>query len=292
MKQSSASLQDLDESTLQDLNESGVSNVDTIVDWSGDDDPAKPGNWSDIRKWAIVCSTSLITFMVSFGSGVFSGAIPKVVTEFHVSSDVATLGIALYVLGFAFGPMVWGPLSELYGKTRPLSAGYLMFCIFQIPVAVSKNLPVILIFRFLSGLAGSAPLAIVGGMYVDFLLEPKERGVSTAIYSLATFCGPAAGPIVGNIATVKLGWRWTAWITLIGGATFGIIAHVLTPETSEAVILRWRAEKLRKETGDEYIRAKDEGAKPGISLFVHKYLTKPLRMFVLEPIVSAPNPSL
>ncbi|KAL9565310.1 hypothetical protein ACKAV7_010670 [Fusarium commune] len=196
----------------------------------------RPVNWPSSKKWSIVVSTSLATFVVSFGSSVYSAAIPHIQARFRVSPDAALLGITLYVIGFALGPMAWGPASELYGKRRPLFLGYAIFCICQLPCALAHNMPLLLTFRFLSGLAGSSSLAILGGMYVDFLRRPAERGISTAVFSVATFCGPTVGPIVGNLATLKLGWRWTAWLTLIGGVVFGSVAFLLTPETSEVLI--------------------------------------------------------
>lgn len=144
----------------------------------------------------------------------------------------------------------------------------------------------LLVFRLLAGLAGSAMLAILGGMYVDILLHPTERGISTAIFSLGTFCGPAAGPIIGNLLTVKLNWRWTAWITFIGSLVFGALAFSVTGETSEAVILRWKTQRLYKDAQNDQIRAQIKDSNPNLSIFVRKYLTKPVKMFFWEPIVS------
>ncbi|RKL29942.1 hypothetical protein BFJ72_g11811 [Fusarium proliferatum] len=240
----------------------------------------RPVNWPSSKKWSIVVSTSLATFVVSFGSSVYSAAIPHIQTRFNVSPDTALLGITLYVIGFALGPMAWGPASELYGKRRPLFLGYAVFCICQLPCALAQNMPLLLAFRFLSGLAGSSSLAILGGMYVDFLSRPAERGISTAIFSVATFCGPTVGPVIGNLATLKLGWRWTAWLTLIGGVIFGSIAFLLTPETSEVVILRQRSKGNTSVTLSRIYRPER-----GISIFVQSYLTKPVRMFVREPIL-------
>ncbi|RBR18860.1 hypothetical protein FVER53590_11656 [Fusarium verticillioides] len=240
----------------------------------------KPVNWPSFKKWSIVVSTSLATFIVSFGSSVYSAAIPHIQTRFSVSSDTALLGITLYVIGFALGPMAWGPASELYGKRRPLFLGYAIFCICQLPCALAQNISLLLTFRFLSGLAGSSSLAILGGMYVDFLARPAERGISTAVFSVATFCGPTVGPIVGNLATLKLGWRWTAWLTLIGGVVFGSVAFVLTPETSEVVILHQRSKGNTSVSLSRIYRPER-----GISTFVQSYLTKPVRMFVREPIL-------
>ncbi|KAF5666930.1 major facilitator superfamily transporter [Fusarium circinatum] len=220
----------------------------------------RPVNWPSFKKWSIVVSTSLATFVVSFGSSVYSAAIPHIQTRFSVSPDTALLGITLYVIGFALG--------------------YAIFCICQLPCALAQNMPLLLTFRFLSGLAGSSSLAILGGMYVDFLSRPAERGISTAVFSVATFCGPTVGPIVGNLATLKLGWRWTAWLTLIGGVVFGSVAFLLTPETSEVVILRQRFKG-----NTSVIPSRIYRPERGISIFVQNYLTKPVRMFVQEPIL-------
>ncbi|KAI1846876.1 hypothetical protein JX266_007097 [Neoarthrinium moseri] len=254
--------------------------------WNGPQDPRKPANWSFARKWTIVVTTSLATFIVSLGSSIFSAAIPFVQAEFGVSSHVALLGISLYVLGFAFGPMVWGPASELYGKTRPLWIGYFFFCLLHIPCALATQISVVLVFRFLIGLAGSSMLAILGGMYVDFLLHPTERGISTAVFSAATFSGPSLGPIVGNIVATRWGWRFTIWATMVGAAVFGMLAFLSTPETSEVVIARRKARKVYKDTGNESILRQLPDETPNTSIFCQVYLTKPIRMICQEPIVS------
>ena len=262
------------------------SNEDSFyVDWAGPSDPTKPMNWSNIKKWTIVITTTMVSFMVSFGSSVFSATISQTTAEFGVSREVMLLGVTLYVLGFAFGPLIWGPASELYGRTLPLWAGLFLFCIFQVPLAVAGNLHTVLIVRFFAGLFGSAPLAIVAGMYVDFL-DPVGRGISVSIFSLGAFCGPIAGPVIGNLITESLDWRWVGWVTLFGAVVFGSICFLTTPESSEPVLLRRRAHRLRLQTKNFALHAKCEEDPAHMAAFIQKYLTKPLRMIVVEPIVS------
>lgn len=141
------------------------------------------------------------------------------------------LGVSLFVLGFSLGPVIWGPLSELYGRKLPLMIGFTIFAIFQIPVAVAQNLQTIMLCRFFGGFFGAAPLAIVGGALADFW-DPVQRGVAICFFCGATFGGPTFGPIVGGFITQSyLGWRWTAWITLIMAAFFGAIALIVIPES-------------------------------------------------------------
>src|SRR5947207_12398573 len=96
----------------------------------------------------------------------------------------------------------------------PLFIGFGIFTIFQIPVAVAQDLQTIMVFRFLCGMFGCAPLAIVAGALAD-IWDPVSRGVAVALFAASTFIGPVAGPIAGGfIVHSPLGWRWTAWITL------------------------------------------------------------------------------
>ena len=259
---------------------------DNLVDWDGPHDPAHPKQMSARRRWMIVLTTGLMTFTVSMASSIFSTTIFVTAEEFRVSSEVMILGVALYVLGLAFGPLVWGPLSEVYGRTRPLFTGMAVFVILQIPVGVAQTLETIFICRFLAGIAGSSPLAIIAGMYVDFM-ETLERGMATAVYAGATFAGPAAGPVIGSFITQShLGWRWTAWITMIMATLFTFLAWITTPETFEPTLLKRKAESLRHERKDWSLHAKSEEHKVDMRALLTKYLTKPMYMIVLEPIVS------
>lgn len=72
---------------------------------------------------------------------------------------------------------------------------YLVFIIFQIPVAVARNVETIMLSRFFIGFFGCAPLAIVGGTLAD-IWDPVDRGVAIASFAGATFGGPTLGPIV------------------------------------------------------------------------------------------------
>jgi len=166
-----------------------------LVEWDGPDDPENPQNFSRSRKWIITAVMSTMTMWITFASSVFSTATLVTAKEFNVSSEVMVLGTSLTVFGFALGPLFWAPLSELYGRRIPLFSGYAIFAIFQIPVAVAQNLETIMICRFLQGLFGCSPLAVVGGAMAD-IWGPVDRAVAIAMFSAATFLGPTLGPIM------------------------------------------------------------------------------------------------
>lgn len=160
-----------------------------LVEFDGPDDPDNPKNWSKRRRWAITVSGALLTFTVTFSSSIFSVAINPVAEEYHIGTVTSTLGVSLFLLGFVFGPILFGPMSEAYGRKIPLLSGYAVFAIFQIPVAVAQNVETIMLGRFFGGFAASSPLAIVGGLLAD-LWEPIDRAYAIAAFASGGFAGP------------------------------------------------------------------------------------------------------
>lgn len=163
-----------------------------LVEFEGPDDPENPQNMPYWKKWVLTMALSSMTMWITFASSVFSTATMVTAKEFDVSTEVMTLGTSLVVFGFALGPLMWSPMSELYGRRLPLFFGYAVFSIFQIPVAVAQNLQTIMICRFLMGVFGCSPLAVVGGAMADFW-NPIDRAVAIAMFSAATFVGPVLG---------------------------------------------------------------------------------------------------
>ncbi|EFR04750.1 polyamine transporter 1 [Nannizzia gypsea CBS 118893] len=257
-----------------------------LVDWDGPDDPQNPKNFSRMKKWYITMMLSILTFCITFSSSVFSQATAVTAKIYGVSVEVTTLGTALIVLGFALGPIIWGPLSEVYGRRLPLIICFIISALFQIPVAVAQNLATILVCRFLIGAFGSVTLAVVGGALVD-IWEPVDRGIAAAGFCAATFLGPIAGPIIGGfIVPSHLGWRWTNWITLILDAAVGLVAVFSLPETFAPVILQSRATRLRFETKNWALHSSLDESPLTFNDIVHKYLSRPFEMLILEPILS------
>jgi hypothetical protein len=82
-----------------------------LIVWNGPNDPENPMNWPLLKKWIITVTFGLITFCVTFASSVFSTATKATSIEFEVAPEVTILGTSLFVLGYAFGPLV-GRISK------------------------------------------------------------------------------------------------------------------------------------------------------------------------------------
>ena len=100
------------------------------------------------------------------------------------------------------GPLLWGPLSESYGRRPIFIISFIVYTGFQVGCALSKNTASILIFRFLGGCFAAAPLTNSGGVLAD-IWDTDHRGQAMSIFSLAPFAGPSIGPIVAGFISVS-----------------------------------------------------------------------------------------
>lgn len=162
-----------------------------MVSWSGPDDLENPKNWSNNRKWAAVIVVSSFTFISPVSSSMVAPALGDMAQDLGVTGQVESqMLLSIFVLAYAIGPLILGPLSEVYGRVPVLQLANLFFLIFNLVCGFARNTGEMLAFRFLAGLGGSAPLAVGGGVLAD-CFTPEQRGKAIGIYSLAPLIGPA-----------------------------------------------------------------------------------------------------
>ncbi|EGX44778.1 hypothetical protein AOL_s00188g116 [Orbilia oligospora ATCC 24927] len=256
-----------------------------IVEFEGFDDPMHPQNWTTKKKFGLSALLASTCAFCVWGSSIFSPAIPAVAREFGVSNEVGTLGVSLYVLGFATGPLIWAPLSELYGRRLPLLIGNLGFAIFQLGVAGGKDLQTIIICRFFGGLFAACPLAVVGGAFAD-IWDNAHRGYAINVFALTVSVPALLAPIAGSFITNSyLGWRWTEWITAIIGFVLLGLNLLFLEETYAPVVLVEKARTLRRLTKNWGIHAKQEQIEVDFKELIEKNLSRPLKLLFTEPIV-------
>lgn len=192
---------------------SGTAEDPFLVEWMPTD-PRNPMLFSNTRKWIITIVVSLAALAIAFASTAYSGAIPQVMEDFHCSSEVAELGLSLFVLGFAIGPLLWAPLSEIYGRQSLFFFTYAVFTAFNAGVCGAHNIQTLLILRFLAGAFGSSPLTNSGGVIAD-TFPTSQRSLAMCAFASAPFLSPTLGPIVGGFTSAAIGWRWVAGIVTI-----------------------------------------------------------------------------
>jgi Major Facilitator Superfamily len=167
-----------------------------LVTWEGPDDPANPKNWPMKRKWAAAFVVSSFTFISPVSSSMVAPALSVLSKDLGITTEFeSAMVLSIFVLAYAVGPLFLGPLSEIYGRTIVLQLANLIYLVFNLACGFSRNSAEMLAFRFLSGLGGSAPLAIGGGVLGD-CFRPEQRGKAIGFYALMPLLGPAIGKLI------------------------------------------------------------------------------------------------
>ncbi|KAJ1023114.1 hypothetical protein NDA16_003267 [Ustilago loliicola] len=255
-----------------------------LVVWDGQNDPENPMNWSIGRKWlttALLCSMCLF---IGLATAAFSTGIGPMTEELGVSNEVGQVGMLLFNGAFSIVPLFLGPLSEFVGRNPIYLGCYALFTVWFIPLALAKNIQTVLVARFLSGAFGAAGTTIIPGTLAD-IWKTKDRGLPVALFSLVAVAGTVGAPLYCGYILQEKGWRWIQWVQLIVNGAVVILEFVLLRETRGSVILARRAQKLRKETGDQRYRAPSELEAPSLKAFLHASTTRAALLLVSEPVV-------
>jgi hypothetical protein len=173
---------------------------ETVIGWEHND-PENPYNWSNVslilcfetfskahaipqsKKTIVLFTSGMLVINSTLGSALPSMAIPKITAQFNVTvRDQMVLPISVYLIGYVFGPIIWGPLSEHLGRRILSILTFSAFCAFTLACGFAPNWPAFLVFRFFCGVSGSAPIAVVAGILADVYNEPKTRGRAFAIF--------------------------------------------------------------------------------------------------------------
>ncbi|PGH37043.1 hypothetical protein GX50_00026 [[Emmonsia] crescens] len=247
-------------------------------------DPENPVNWSKNKKRFVLASGMLTTLNSTLCASLPSGSMPFIAKEFNVTSqEQLVLPISLFLVGYVFGPILCGPLSESYGRKAVMIIPFFIFMVFTMGCALSQNWGSLLVFRFILGVVASAPIAIVGGLFADIHSDPRERGHVMSYFMAVTTVGPLVGPWLSGF-TAPISWRWPFWIALIFAGVTAPFCFFM-PETYAPVLLQRRAQALRKSTGNRNIVAPFDIQKQGIRVILTVTLTRPIRMMFHESIV-------
>lgn len=272
---------------VPDQKNAGVPQTETteIVTWDGPDDPAKPVNWPTWRRWTIISLVTAAVFCAGISSSMFAPSVPQLMEEFGSSNQVlGTLVVSIYVLGLAFGPVFFAPLSELYGRLPIQHIGNVGFLLFTIACGLATDLNMLIGFRLVQGVFATVPVTNGGGVIAD-TVKQEERGFVLSMFIFGLLSGPVVGPVIGGFLTLK-GWRWSFWLSAIMIALPLLLCIPFYRETYPPILLARKASKLRKETGNTMYRSEYDRGESGVEHF-KRGIGRAVKMLIFSPVVLA-----
>ncbi|KAI9168071.1 MFS-type efflux pump MFS2 [Paramyrothecium foliicola] len=249
-------------------------------------DPHDPMAFPKWKKWLITMVLAVATLAVAFVSTAYSSGIEDIMEQFEVATEIAMLGLALFLVGLAVGPILWAPSSEEYGRQYIFLGSYFAHVVFNAGAAGAQSIQALIVLRFFSAFFGAAPYTNASAVIAD-MFPAAERGLALTVFSAAPFLGPAIGPIAGGFLGKASGWRWIQGLMAFFTGVALIASSICVPETYTPVILRRRAARLSEMTGKKHVSLMlaRQGCQ-SIQQRVSTALARPWVLFFHEPIVS------
>lgn len=247
-----------------------------------------PHNWSQGKKAIAASQICIYTLAVYMGSAIYTPSAFYITKVFGVSQEAASLGLSLYVMAYGIGPLLFSPLSEIpsIGRNPPYMITMGIFVILCVPTALVDNFAGLLVLRWLQGFFGSPCLA-TGGASMQDLYSLIKLPYILCLWAFAATCGPALGPVISGFSVPAENWRWSLWEMLwLSGPVFVCMLFFL-PETSTPNILLRRAQRLRKLTGDNRLKAQSEIDQKNMKLndVVYEALVRPIQLIIMDPAI-------
>lgn len=166
-------------------------------------------------------------FAVSF----YSPALPDLAHDFRVDAAQAQLTFVYFLLSFAFGQLLFGPLSDRFGRRPVLFAGLILFLAGTIGCALAESLTVLILARVVQAFGAAAGVIISRAAARDSF-EGVALVQTLAVVTIVTALAPGLAPLLGGLVHTWLGWRAIFWCTAAVGLVLALIMAAYFPETN------------------------------------------------------------
>lgn len=187
--------------------------------------PATPG-------WRVLAVLSLLMGFAAISTDLYLPAMPLMSHDLHADTGMVEWTISGYLVGFSLGQLLWGPISDRYGRRSSVGGGLLLFVIGSAGCALSGSALAIIGWRIVQALGACAGVALSRAMVRDLYTGNRAAQMLSTLITVMAIA-PLVGPLVGGQIVVLAGWRAIFW-TMVGIGIVAIAALFTIPETLPA----------------------------------------------------------
>jgi len=177
----------------------------------------------------ILAILSVLMAFASISTDLYLPALPTMALALRADAGTVELTISGYLIGFSLGQLLWGPVSDRYGRRLPVAIGLVLFIAGSAGCAVSTNAPMLVGWRALQAVGACASVVLARAMVRDLYTGHRAAQMMSTlmtVMAIAPLLGPSAGGLILHVAS----WRAIFW-TLVGVGLATLAALYTLPET-------------------------------------------------------------
>ncbi len=174
-----------------------------------------------------------VTAIGPLAVNIFLPSMPGLMADLHTDYATVQLTLSFYLIGLAFSQLIYGPLSDRFGRRPLLLIGLALFASGSLICALAPNIEVLIAGRCLQAVGGSAGVVLGRAMVRD--MYDRERAASMIAYiTMAMVVAPMLAPTIGGAFDVWLGWRYSFFFVLAVATVVGVWCLFRLAETHGA----------------------------------------------------------
>ena len=183
----------------------------------------------------IVLLLGLLSAFGPLSIDMYLPAFPLIAKEFGVNMNEVQLSLSAYLIGIAIGQIFYGPLTDRYGRKKPLYIGLAIYCFSSFLCAVSTDVQHLIIYRFFQAVGSCAGMVISRAVVRD-LYKPQDAAKIFSLLMLIMGVAPILAPVFGGFLSEASGWRSIFWVLCSISALTFLLMFFLLKETHQEVI--------------------------------------------------------
>lgn len=191
----------------------------------------------------LILFLALLSAFVPLSTDLYLPALPIMTSFFHMSEFEMNLTLILFFVFYSLATLVWGPLSDKYGRRPILLIGLTGYMIASILCAVSRNVNQLILFRILQAVGGGAASAVATAVVKDVYQGKKQESILAIVQSMVVI-SPAVAPVIGALLMKFTSWRGIFFAQAVLG--FAVVAgSIAFQETIKWV--KFKTRRIRKQ---------------------------------------------
>ena len=227
------------------------------------------GEPGTLKRILLIVILGMLSMLAPLGIDMYLPGLPAISNELGTTPNAVQFTLSAFMLGFAFGQLVHGPLADSYGRKGVLIAGTLGYCLFSAFCTTVSNIEILVALRFMQGLGGAASGAVVYALLRDLYSRKEDLARMMSFVTLVAMLAPLLAPLAGGYLLLWFGWR----------AIFRVLAAV----SLAAVLLVW--------LGIPETMAKEYRRPPRLGETMQNFLTLLKRREILGYLLTAAFPA-
>lgn len=180
------------------------------------------------RLWLTVF-LGMMTAMAPLSTDMYLPSLPVMQADFGISASMVQLTLTMTMLGMALGQIFAGPVSDYYGRKKPLTIGMAAFTAATIGCVLAENIMAFLCFRFVMGFAGASGIVVAKAIARD-VCEGPELTRFFALLMMVNGLAPIIAPVIGGQILLFTTWRGV-FVTLVAIGLVLLLATLVYKET-------------------------------------------------------------